>query len=157
MKKTLTIAPLSTPQTLTLSAWQAIEQASVLYLQTKDHPSARPVLEAGLPFVSMDDLYAASMDYDALNTAIADRLTSGDSAVYAVMGGGCFAQLPSIREACQKKGFELFVLPGVSYQQAAFPEEQGGRSCTANELPSVLDTDDALFILELDNPLLAGR
>ena len=59
MKKTLTIAPLSTPQTLTISAWKAIEGASRLFLQTAEHPSARPVLEAGLSYVSMDDLYAA--------------------------------------------------------------------------------------------------
>ena len=79
MKKTLTIAPLSTPDTLTVSAWKTVKTAPKLYLQTKEHPSARPVLEAGLPFVSMDDLYADSSDYDELNTAIADRLTSGDT------------------------------------------------------------------------------
>ena len=67
MKKTLTIAPLSTPDTLTLSAWKAVESATKLYLQTQEHPSARPVLEAGLPFVSMDDLYAGASDYDELN------------------------------------------------------------------------------------------
>ena len=81
MKKTLTIAPLGTPDTLTRSVWQAVASAPTLYLQTKEHPSARPVLEAGLPFVSMDDLYTAAMDYDELNMAIADRLTSGGSAV----------------------------------------------------------------------------
>ena len=113
MKKTLTVAPLSTPETLTLSAWRAIEEAPTLYLQTREHPSARPVLEAGLPFVSMDDLYVASMDYDELNEAIADGLTSGGSAVYAVMGGGCFAQLPCIQKACAQKGFDLVLLSGV--------------------------------------------
>ena len=56
MKNTLTIAPLSTPDTLTMSVWKALEKAPVLYLQTREHPSARPVLEAGLPFTSMDDL-----------------------------------------------------------------------------------------------------
>ena len=81
MKKTLTIAPLSTPETMTLAAWQAVSSAPMLYLQTREHPSARPVLEAGLSFVSMDDLYAAALDYDELNEAIADRLTSGGSAV----------------------------------------------------------------------------
>ena len=157
MKKKLTIAPLSTPQTMTLSAWIAIEQATTLYLQTQEHPSARPVLEAGLSFVSMDDLYAVSEDYDVLNDAIADRLTSGSSAVYAVMGGGCFAQLPAIREACRQKGFELVLLPGVSYDQAAFPEAQGGQSYTANDLPPALDTDRPLYVSELDSVLLAGE
>ncbi len=157
MKKTLTIAPLGTPETLTLSAWKAIEGASSLFLQTREHPSARPVLEAGLPFVPMDDLYAAAADYDALNDAIADRLTSAGSAVYAVMGGGCFAQLPSIQAACEKKGFELIQLPGVPYYQAAFPEAQDGQVYTANDLPETLDTNAPLYISELDNPILAGE
>lgn len=157
MKKTLIIAPLSTPQTLTVAAWKAIQEASVLYVQTREHPSARPVLEAGLTFVSMDDLYEASMDYDELNAAIADRLTSGDSAVYAVMGGGCFAQLPAIGEACERNGFELVLLPGVPFHQAAFPEAEKGQVYTANDLPEMLDTDVPLYISELDNPLLAGE
>ena len=157
MKKTLTIAPLSTPETMTLSSWRAIERAPKLYLQTTEHPSARPVLEAGFDFVSMDDLYAASTDYDELNAAIADRLTSGGSAVYAVMGGGCFAQLPCIQAACAEKGFELIQLPGVPYYEAAFPDAQTGQVYTANDLPHDLDTDAALYISELDNPLLAGE
>ena len=157
MNKTLTIAPLSTPQTLTLSAWKAIEGASRLFLQTAEHPSARPVLEAGLSFVSMDDLYAASADYDELNETIADRLTSGDSAVYAVMGGGCFSQLASIQRACERKGFGLVQLPGVAYYQAAFPEAQAGQAYTANDLPQTVDTDRPLYVSELDNPLSAGE
>ena len=157
MKKTLTIAPLSTPETLTLSAWETVQAAPVLYLQTAEHPSARPVLDAGLPFTAMDDLYAAASDYDALNEAIADRLTSSGSAVYAIMGGGCFAQLPCIREACQRKGFELIQLPGVPYYQAAFPDAQAGQVYTANDLPQTVDTDRPLYISELDNPLLSGE
>lgn len=157
MKKTLTIAPLSTPDTLTLSAWKAVETAPKLFLQTREHPSARPVLESELSFVSMDDLYTGASDYDELNTAIADRLTSGGSAVYAVMGGGCFAQLPFIQEACGKRGFELIQLPGVPYFQAAFPEAEKGQVYTANDLPQNIDTDVPLFISELDNPLLAGE
>ena len=155
MKKTLTIAPLSTPQTLTLSAWKAIEKASTLYLQTREHPSARPVLEAGLSFTSMDDLYDAAPDFDELNGAIADRLTSAGPAVYAVMGGGCFSQLPAIREACERNGFDLVLLPGVPYHQAAFPDAEKGQAFTANDLPAALNTDVPLYIFEVDNPLLA--
>ena len=157
MKKTLIIAPLSTPETMTMSVWKAVKSAPTLYLQTKEHPSARPVLEAGLSFVSMDDLYVSALDYDALNAAIADRLTSGSSAVYAIMGGGCFAQLPCIRNACEKKGFELIELPGVPYCQAAFPDAQEGQFYTANDLPSAPDTNAPLYITELDSSLLAGE
>ena len=66
MKKTLTIAPLSTPDTLTVSAWKAVETAPKLYLQTQEHPSACPVLKAGLPFVSMDDLRVLPIWYQPI-------------------------------------------------------------------------------------------
>ena len=149
---------MSTPQTLTLSAWNAVAEAPCLYIQTKEHPSARPILDAGLSFVSMDDLYVRAIDYDELNTAIAERLTSGGSAVYAVMGGGCFAQqLSSIQEACRKNGFELIQLPGVSYYQAAFPQAQAGQIYTANQLPHILDTEQDLFVCEMDTQLQAGE
>ena len=157
MKKTLTIAPLNTPETMTVSVWKAVDTAPVLYLQTREHPSARPVLDAGLSYISMDDLYTGSDDYDALNAAIADRLTSGGSAVYATMGGGCYSQLPYIQEACEKRGFDLVQLPGVPYYQAAFPDAQDGQVYTANDLPQIIDTDRSLYVSELDNPLLAGE
>ncbi len=153
---TLTIAPLSTPETMSRAVWQAVEGADRLFLQTKLHPSAKPVLEAGLSFVSMDDLYASVEDYDALNRAVAQRLTEGDGGVYAVMGGGCGAQLPYIQEACKEKGWELVLLPGVSYAQAAFPQGEEGVYVHCNGLPGRPDTNLPLYIDEVDNRLLAG-
>ena len=155
--KTITIAPLSTPQTLTRAAWDAVLCASKLYLQTAEHPSAGPVLDAGLPFVSMDDLYESSDDYDALNDAIADRLVSDGDCVYAVMGDGCFSQLSAIREAAKKHGFRVDVLPGVSYAKAAFPELQDAQIYTARTLPKRVDPSVPLCVQELDNPIIAGE
>ena len=106
----LIIAPLSTPQTMTRAAWQAIQGADRLFLQTTRHPSAAPVLEAGLTFISMDDLYEQAEDFDVLNLSIAQRLTEGAGGVYAVMGGGCGAQLPAIEKVLYLFIlFELFV------------------------------------------------
>ncbi len=153
----LIIAPLSTPQTMTRAAWQAIQGADRLFLQTTRHPSAAPVLEAGLTFISMDDLYEQAEDFDALNLSIAQRLTEGAGGVYAVMGGGCGAQLPAIEKACREKGMELKLLGGVSFIQAAFPEAQEGVFVHANGLQERPDTDLPLFIDELDSLLLAGE
>ena len=155
--KTIVIAPLSTPQTLTQAAWDVIVNADCLYLQTAEHPSARPVLEAGLSFVSMDDLYASESDYAALQEAIAKRLTSGGDCVYAVMGDGCFDQLSVIERAANKNGFQVTVLPGVSYAKAAFPSVQDARICTARTLPKHPDGSVPLCIQELDNPIIAGE
>lgn len=155
--KTITIAPLSTPKTLTQAAWDAVLHAKTLYLQTTEHPSAKPVLDAGLPFVSMDDLYESAADYDALNDAIAARLVSGEDCVYAVMGDGCFAQLPAIGTAAKRRGFRVDVLPGVSYAKAAFPSVQDAAIFTARTLPNRLDPDVPLLVQELDNPIIAGE
>ena len=155
--KTIVIAPLSTPQTLTRAAWDAVLCAKTLYLQTAEHPSAKPVLDAGLAFVSMDDLYETAADFDALNEAIAARLVSGGDCVYAVMGDGCFAQLPAIEAAAKKKGFRVDVLPGVSYAKAAFPAVQDAQVFTARTLPNRVDPSVPLLIQELDSPIIAGE
>ena len=155
--KTITIAPLSTPKTLTRAAWDAVLCAETLYLQTTEHPSAKPVLDAGLAFVSMDDLYENAEDFDALNDAIAARLVSGGDCVYAVMGDGCFAQLPAIEKAAKKKGFRVDVLPGISYAKAAFPAVQDALCCTARTLPKRVDPSVPLLVQELDNPIIAGE
>ncbi len=155
--KTITIAPLSTPKTRTIAAWEAILGADKLYLQTKLHPSAKPVLDAGLAFTDMDDLYDASSDFDALNAAIAKRLTSGGSCVYAVMGDGCFAQLPVLQEAAKQAGFSVVTLAGVSYAKAAFPAVQDAVTVCAHALPTQIDTRLPLCVEELDNALEAGE
>ena len=155
--KTITIAPLSTPKTLTRAAWDAVLCAETLYLQTVEHPSAKPVREAGPAFVSMDDLYESAADFDALNEAIAARLVSGGDCVYAVMGDGCFAQLPAIETSAKKKGFRVEVLPGVSYAKAAFPSVQDGQIFTARTLPKRVNPDAPLLIQELDSPIIAGE
>lgn len=155
--KTITVAPLSTPKTLTRAAWDAVLCAETLYLQTKEHPSAKPVLDAGIAFVSMDDLYESAEDFDTLNDAIAARLVSGGDCVYAVMGDGCFAQLPAVERAAKKKGFRVDVLPGVSYAKAAFPAVQDAQVFTARTLPKRLDPDVPLLVQELDSPIIAGE
>ncbi len=155
--KTITIAPLSTPQTVTRAAWNALLCAKTLYLQTTEHPSAKPVLKEGLAFVSMDDLYENAEDFDALNESIANRLVSGDDCVYAVMGDGCFAQLPAIEAAAKKHGFRVDVLPGVSYAKAAFPAVQDAQIFTARTLPKRVDPSVPLCVQELDTPIIAGE
>lgn len=155
--KTITIAPLSTPRTLTRAAWESISCAKTLYLQTTEHPSAKPVIDAGLTFVSMDDLYETAEDFDALNDAIAGRLTSDGDCVYAVMGDGCFAQLPAIEKAAKKRGFRVDVLPGVSYAKAAFPTVQDALVFTARTLPKRVDPALPLVVQELDSPIIAGE
>lgn len=153
--KEIVIAPLSTPQTMTVAAWEQVRTARHLFLQTERHPSAEPVKAAALAYVSMDDLYDAATDFDSLNAAVADRLTKGTSCVYAVMGGGCYGQTDAIERAARERGFAVRVLAGVAYGRAAFPAAQEAVTATANALGTP-DPSRTLVIEELDNAILAG-
>lgn len=158
----LTIAPLSTPGAISLSAHRAITGAARLYLQTEHHPSARWIAGAGLSFETMDELYRGSTDFDSLNAAIAERLTGGGDAVYAVPGRGPGeAQLSAILAAAERAGMEVERLPGSGYAEAAaasLPSPIGpGVICAANSLPCPIDPFLPLYIEELDTPLRAGE
>ena len=119
----LTIAPLSIPGSITTASQSAIEHAGRLFLQTANSPCARWITDAGLPYVSMDDLYDSSYDYDELNQAIAARLMCGCDAVYAVSGRGIGeGQLSAIREAASKAGATVKVLPGIGYSDAVLAD-----------------------------------
>ncbi|MCL2695912.1 MAG: nucleoside triphosphate pyrophosphohydrolase [Clostridiales bacterium] len=157
MKKNIVITPLSTPETITEAAKTAIFSADKLFLQTAVSPCARPVLDAGPAFTAMDDLYETCADFDALAGAIADRLTAGGSCVYAVCGGGCYAQLPVIRAKAKERGFALTILAGVSYAAAAFPEVQEGLRLTAAEPLPRLNPALDLTCEELHNPIAAAE
>lgn len=154
--KIIQIVPLSTPQTMTLSAVEAIRTADKLYFQTIETPCVQASLCNGLIYESMDDLYASCEDFDALSAAIADRLCSGASCVYAVPGDGCFAHLPAIKKAAGERGFTVHALPGISYAKAAFPEIQEGYFCTAGALPIEPITEKPLLVQELHSYTLAG-
>lgn len=158
----LTIAPLSIPGSITTASHSAIEHAGRLFLQTADSPCARWITDAGLPYVSMDDLYDSSYDYDELNQAIAARLMCGCDAVYAVSGRGIGeGQLSAIREAASKAGATVKVLPGIGYSDAVLADIPFTLSdrrviCAANDLPDTIDPFLPLCVEEMDTRLCAG-
>lgn len=161
---TITIAPLSVPGAMNQAAWRCIQQAGALFLQTVQSPCAQPVLEAGLDFTSMDDLYASAQDFDQLNQAIAQRLCeAGDGAVYAVCGGGMGdAALQALVTAAKAAGLALRQLPGAGFSQCALcalPEPlplSGMTLCAAYDMPASFDPYHTLCIEDVDTPLTAG-
>ncbi len=162
---TLTIAPLATPQSITLAAWQAITHAPRLFLQTIEHPSARCVLESGLPFESMDDLYRSAEDFDALTSAIVQRLLASETdVVYAVPGRGIGeAQRAALCKAAKAAGVRVCFLPSSGYAEAALsalPEPLAAsnlRILSATALPCPLDPYVPLCIEEIDTRMRAGE
>lgn len=163
--KTITIAPLATPKSIPLAVWEAVTHAPRLFLQTAEHPCAHPILAAGLPFESMDDLYESAEDFDALASAIAQRLLSAEGdAVYAVPGRGVgAAQLSAICKAAEGAGARLCLLPASGYAEAALaslPEPLSAgdlRILPATALPCPLDPYVPLCIEEIDTRMRAGE
>lgn len=164
--KTITIAPLATPRSISLAVWDAVTHAPCLFLQTSEHPSARRICEAGIPFESMDDLYCAAEDFDALNAAIAARLFSApeEDVVYAVPGRGVGqAQLETIRQAAEAAGVQVVLLPASGYAEAALASlpvpfaADSLRILPATALPCRLDPYVPLCVEELDTRMRASE
>ncbi len=161
---TLTIAALSTPQTITLSALAACREAERLYVQTAQSPCILPLEQAGLRFTAMDDLYDNAEDFDALNGAIAARLGEGISQgdiTYALPGRGPSpALLQEIRQRLPQAQIRL--LPGVGYGQAAqaalgWPGGEAWLVTSATNLPQTLNPYVPLCVEEVDTPIQAGE
>ena len=154
---TVTIAPLSTPLTVTETVLAAVRGADRLFLQTEKHPSAAIVKRENRSYTTMDDLYDAAADFDELNARIAQRLAEAGDCVYAVTGEIGKTQLPVISETVSKQGGALCVLPGVPLWTAAFPDKAVDRWAPASLLGGELDPDAALAVTEVDSPICAGE
>ncbi len=159
----LTVAPLSTPGMISLAARDAILGAQKLFLQTASHPSAAWILSEGIPYESMDALYRESGDFDALNAAIADRLTScGSDAVYAAPGRGAgTAMKAALVKAARERGVTLAFLPGSGCAEAALaqlPEltPSDARIIEATALPRPVDPYVTLCVEEIDTAVRAA-
>lgn len=159
----LTIAPLSTPMSITAAAQQAIIAADRLFIQTEQHPSAYWLKDSGIEYGSMDDLYESCYDFDELNAAVAQRLLEGDTdTVYAPVGRGVGSTLlEAIRSRADETGAKLSILSASGYAEAALcaaGQPTGSvRILSANELPCRIDTSVPLCIEEVDTPIRAGE
>ena len=154
--QTIYLVPLSTPQTLTQAAWRRLVAADRLFLLSAQHPCARPVLDAGLEYTAMDDLYEAAADFDALQTAIARRLLDVHADCTLAVTGAFDALAAALRREAEGRA-QVVILPGVPLGLAAFPESAGARRCCANALPERVTPSETLLIEELDTRLLAGE
>ncbi|MDR0841101.1 MAG: nucleoside triphosphate pyrophosphohydrolase [Christensenellaceae bacterium] len=161
--KAITIAPLGTPGNTTAAARAAILGAAHVFLQTEQSLCAAWLKKEGIAYTSMDDLYDQSEDFDALNRAVAARLTqaAGD-AVYAVCGRMGDAAFGALLRAAEAAGLQVLTLPAPGYAQAALcalPEPVSldrYTVCTAGSLPAQIDPYHTLCIEEVAGALLAG-
>ncbi len=111
------------PNALTLEAREALEQASEIYLRTRDHPTVA-ALPKHLKTHSFDHLYETLTDFDAIYAAIADDILArgerGD-VLYAVPGHPLFGEtsVQKILTRAREKNIATRIIAGVSFVDAA--------------------------------------
>ena len=141
--------------------------ASPLILRTDHHPLAAWLNDQDISYVSLDDLYESSDDFDCMNSAMADRVwqlaAEGKHAVYAVPDlltdrsvDELFRHIP---ESCS----EPEIIPGFSYADFYLARCRGLissgniRIVSASEfLSSFYDPEQSLLITEVDGAITAG-
>ena len=104
---------------LTRRAWRVLENASVVYLRTAQHPIV-PDLPNGADYRSFDDVYEANDDFEEVYRTIADRVVDAARAgetVYAVPGDPLVAETTVTRllQRARAEGIAVEVVNGISF------------------------------------------
>jgi tetrapyrrole methylase family protein/MazG family protein len=155
--QTITIVIIPAPDALTLAQQKALLGKGTTFLQTEKHPSVQVLRDLRLSFVSMDDLFESSEDFDALNAAIAKRLCEAGDCVYLATGSIQKSQLPAIQKAAQSRGITVRVLPHLSAGDVAFPDREAAISISAHDLPEGIDPEQNYVVEEIDSRIIAGE
>ncbi len=112
---------------LTLGVLKALEQTSVRYARTAEHPAIQDLQKRGIAFEAFDGIYQSEDSFDAVYESIAERLlrTAKEheaSIVYAVPGHPMVAErtVQLLRERAPQQGVDLRLLGGESFLDQAF-------------------------------------
>ena len=158
---TITVVALGpgSPDLLTLGALKQMRRAGCLILRTARHGAAKLLLEEGIAFTSLDELYEQAADFDAFAQAAAEALLDQArrcAVTYAVSDP---AGDHSVQLLQTLAGDKLQVLPGVPLSAPYLQTALAGQPvlvCAASALPQV-NAQQPLCVFELDKRLLAGQ
>jgi tetrapyrrole methylase family protein / MazG family protein len=113
------------PQLLSRQAWQLLQDASEVYLRTRQHP-----VVAGLPpqlqIHSFDDLYDQLSSFDEVYAAIVQKVLAlgrrPQGVIYAVPGHPMIAEAtgPEIARLAHQEGLPVRVVEGMSFLGPVF-------------------------------------
>lgn len=131
MSSTLTVVGLGSgnPDRLTLGIVKTLQNASSVYVRTREHPVMSVLEEWNLAFQSFDDIYETHDSFPEVYNTIANQLIekaisgeAGTEIVYAVPGHPMVAEstVQLLRERCTEQGITLQVLGGESFLDEAF-------------------------------------
>ncbi len=136
-------------------------------LCTGRHPAAAWLRDKQIPFRTMDSLYDASEDFDALFSAVArdvwDTAAENGILIYAVADAMTDRSVDLVTRACPEDG-AIHVVPGFSYYdyyysacRALFPTADARVCPAADFLLADADPSVPLLITEVDGELAAGE
>ena len=137
----------------------------IMFAQTSRHAFVQEVMQAR-KCVCMDDLYEACADFDELNAAIAERLTSqSQDVVYLVPGQGTgLAAINILSALAIQRGHNVTVCPGIGYEVAALAqipaEKLSGSYCVTSAVDALTRPpayQSAYIITELNDPITAAE
>lgn len=154
---TITVVLLPAPAGLTIAQEKMLNSAQKIFVQTMWHPVADLLKDMRIEAVSMDDLFEASEDFDALNRTIAVRLCGQGDCVYIATGSIQSSQLPAIQKAAQEHQFRVSVLPYLRAGEIAFAERERAVTISAHDLPEQIDPEWNYVVEEIDTRIAAGE
>ena len=169
MKTTITVVSLGPgdPDLLNMKTIRAMKEASQLVLRTSRHPVASWLQSLNIGFISLDNLYEESEDFDLLNRNAANllfRLTAQSDIVYAVPDA---LTDQTVKEIFRNKpdNISVIVIPGLSIHNQHISSalycltHSSFMTVPASEMHEHFHYDPGctLLVTELDNAILAGE
>ncbi len=148
---------------ITQAALFRMQQADIVFIQTKRHPAVEELLKLGVRAEFLDDLYQQACDFDELNAAVAQRIlaeTNGHT-VFAASGQGLIGQAatPILLEEARVRGIDTQIIPGIGYESAIAAcrlDTSNGYSVYIGPVRSeILDSAKANIIADMDSKLRA--
>lgn len=128
MIKKITVIGLGsgTEQQLTLGIWRLLQQATVVYVRTEQHPVISWLRSQGIALQSFDPFYEMNDSFEAVYEAIVEHLlqkaTEDGEIIYAVPGHPMVAERTTklLLQHGSSRGIEIRVLGGESFLDEAF-------------------------------------
>jgi len=113
------------PELLTREAWQILENASEIYLRTRQHPAVDGFPDH-LVVHTFDHLYESSESFDDVYAQIVEQVISlgrkPEGVIYAVPGHPFVAEstAPEICLRANEQGIPVYVVEGLSFLEPTF-------------------------------------
>ena len=156
------------PAFLNQATVDTIRRASPLILRTDHHPLASWLSEQGVQYISLDQLYENSDDFDRMHENMAVTVfqlsEGGKYPVYAVPDLLTDRSVDKLTAYLSEKNKELNIVPGFSYADfylarcRSLYTSGNVRIVSATEfISSFYDPDETVLITEMDSAITAGE